>query len=98
MLAKHGMVLVDSAHRVADSAGHSDPGPLRRRCGSAIATAQADRLRQLANEEVALGVGLRSPLDVSECTRLVDVIVDLREAPTVRTLGPCIEDLTRISE
>ena len=64
------MVFADPDHRVAHRAGHADSGTLGRRRGSSIATAQADSARQLSNEEVALGVGLRLPLGISEGARL----------------------------
>ena len=58
MLAELGMVLTDPGYRVADRAGHSDSSTLGRGCGSSIATTQANRARELSNEEVAFGVDL----------------------------------------
>ena len=98
MLAEQGVVLADPGHRVADCAGHADSGTLGRRCGSSIATAQADSARQLSNEEVAFGVGLRLPLGISEGAGLPDVVFDLGEASAVRILGACVEHLAGIAE
>ena len=92
------MVLADSGHRVADRPGHatrarSDADAARRSRPPRPIARDSSRTRN-----VAFGVRLRSPLGVSQRTRLVDVIVDLGEAPTVRLLRPCVEDLARISE
>jgi hypothetical protein len=63
MLPELGMVLGDPGYRLADCASHTDSSPLGRGCGSSIATTQAHRARELSTEEVAFGVGLRSPLE-----------------------------------
>ncbi|MGH8986233.1 MAG: hypothetical protein ACRDY6_20505, partial [Acidimicrobiia bacterium] len=73
MIAELGMVLTDPGYRLADRAGHGDAGTLGRGCGSSIATTQANRARQLSNEEVAFGVCLRGPFGVPEGARLFDV-------------------------
>jgi murein DD-endopeptidase MepM/ murein hydrolase activator NlpD len=64
MLAELGMVLGDPGHRLADRAGHGGSGALGCGRGRSIATAQAERTRELPNEEVALGVGLRGNLTI----------------------------------
>jgi hypothetical protein len=98
MLAELGMVLTDPGYRVADRAGHSDSSTLGRGCGSSIATTQANRARELSNEEVAFGIGLRRPFSVPEGARFLYVVFDLGEAPAVGVLGSRVEDLPGIAE
>ena len=98
MLAELGMVLTDPGYRVADRAGHSDSSTLGRRCGSSITTTQANRSRELSNEEVALGIALRGPFSVPDGARLLDVVFDLGEASAVGVLGSRVEDLARVAE
>ena len=97
MLAELGMVLTDPCYPLAHRAGDSDSSTLGRGCGSSIATTQAYRARQLSNEEVAFGLGLRLPLGVSEGARLLDVVFDLGKAAAVGGLGPFVEDLARVA-
>ncbi|HZI92344.1 MAG TPA: hypothetical protein VFD31_12075 [Thermoleophilaceae bacterium] len=89
--------MLDPGHRLADRAGHTGSGALGRGCSPSIATAQADRARELSNEEVTFGVGLRSTLGVSDGARLLDVVVDLGEASAVGVLGRRVEDLARVA-
>jgi hypothetical protein len=98
VLAELGMVLTDPGHRLADCPGHSGSSALGCGRGSSIATTQAKRVRELANEEVAFGVGLRGPLGVADGMRLVDVVVDLGEASAVGVLGSRVEDLAGVAE
>jgi len=98
MLAELGMVLTDPGYRLADRAGHTGSSALGRGCGSSIATTQANCARELSNEEVAFGVGLRGPLSVPDGARLLDVVVDLGEASAVGALCSCVEDLARVAE
>src|SRR3954468_23636175 len=98
MRAELGMVLTDPGHRLADRAGDADPSSFGCGCGSSATTTEAERARQLSNEEVAFGVGLRRPLGVAGGTRLLDVVVDLGEAPAVGLLGSRIEDLARVAD
>ena len=98
VLAELGMVLTDPGDRLADGAGHTGSSALGRGRGSSIATTEADRAGELANEEVAFGVGLRGPLGVPGGARLLDVVVDLGEAPAVGVLGSRVEDLARVAE
>lgn len=98
MLAEFGVVLGDPGDRLADRAGHTGSSTLGRGCGSSIATTQANRARQLPDEEVALGVRLCGPLRVPDGVRLLDVVFDLGEAPAVRVLGSRVEDLAGIAE
>jgi hypothetical protein len=93
MLVDRGMVLTDPGYRLADNAGHTGSSTLGRGCGSSIATTQANRARELSNEEVAFSVGLRGPLSVPDGARLLDVVVDLGEASAVRVLGARVEHL-----
>ena len=92
------MVLTDPGDRVADCAGDTGPSALGRRRGSSLATTQAKRARQLPNEELTLGVGLRSPLGVPDGACLLDVVLDLGEASAVGVLGSRIEHLPRVAE
>ena len=91
MLAEAGVVFTGLGDRLADRAGHTGAGAFGRRSGSTIATTQANRTRELSNEEVALGVGLRLPLAVSDGARLLDVVVDLGETSTVGVLRSPVE-------
>ena len=92
------MVLADPGDRLADGAGHAGASALGRGRGSSIATTQADRARELADEEVAFGVGLRGPLGVAAGVRLLDVVVDLGEASAVGLLGSRVEHLAGVAE
>ena len=98
MLAELGMVLTDPGHRLADRAGHTGSGTFGGGGGSSTTTTQAERARELSNEEVAFGVGLRGPLGVADGARLLDVVVDLGEASAVGVLGSRVEDLARVAE
>jgi hypothetical protein len=97
MLAELGMVLTNPDYRLADGAGHADSGPLGGRRGPSVAAMEADRARELSNEEVAFGVCLHLSLGVLERARLLDVVLDLGEAPAVRVLGSCVEHLAGIA-
>ena len=94
------MMLTDSGHGLAHSARHTGASALGRRRSSSITTTQAERRRVggLSNEEVPFDVSLCSPLGVPEGVRLLDVLVDLGEAPAVRLLGERVEDLSRVAE
>jgi hypothetical protein len=98
MLAELGMVLSYSGHRVADRAGHSDSSTLGRGRGSSIATTQANRARELSNEEIAFGLGLGGPFSVLDSARLVDVVIDLDETTVVGIFGFRVQDLARVAE
>src|SRR4051794_20800547 len=97
MLAELGMVLTKPRHPLADRAGDADSSTLGRRGGPSVAAMEADRARELSNEEVALRVCLRLSLGVLESARLLDVILDLGEAPPVRVLRSCVEHLAGIA-
>src|SRR5438128_1825716 len=84
VLAELGMVLSNPDYRLADRAGHADSSPLGRWRGASVAPTEADRARELSNEEVAFRVCLRLTLGVPEGARLFDVVLDLGEAPAVR--------------
>src|SRR5215218_4981297 len=71
VLAELGMVLGDPGHRLADRAGHAGSSALGGGRGSSFTTTQPKRARELSNEEVALGIGLRGPLGVSDGARLL---------------------------
>ena len=98
VLAELGVVLADPRYRLADSARHTGSRALGGRRGPPIATAEPDRARQLAHQEVALGLGLRLPQVVLEGARLLDVVFDLCEAAAVGRLGPLVEQLARVPE
>jgi hypothetical protein len=98
MLAELGMVFTDPGYRLADRTGHTGPGPLGRRRGSPLTATQAKRVRELPDEEVALGVGLRGPLGVPDGASLLDVVVDLGEASAVGVLGSRVDHLARVAE
>ena len=98
VLAELGMVLADSRYPLADRAGHTGSSALGGGCGSPVATTQADRARELSDQEVALGVGLRLPRRVPEGARLLDVIFNLGEKAAVGGFGPLVEDLSRVAE
>ena len=93
-----GVVFTDPGYPLVDRAGDADTGALGRGCGSSIAATEANRARQLSDEEVAFGVGLRGALGVPEGARLLDVILDLIEAAAVRRLGFVVEDLAGVAE
>jgi hypothetical protein len=97
MLAELGMVLTDPTYRLADRAGHTDSSTFG--CGrrSSIATTQANRARELSNEEVPLGVRLRGTLGVPEGARLLEVVFDLGQASTVRILCSRVEHLACVT-
>ena len=92
------MVFADPRYPLADRASHTGSSALGGGCGPPIATTQADRARELSDQEVALGVGLRLPLGVLEGARLLDVVFDLGEAAAVGGLGPLVEHLARVAE
>ena len=98
VLAELGMVFADPRYPLADRAGHTGSSALGGGCGSPIATTQADRARELSDQEVALGVGLLLPPGVVEGARLLDVVFDLGEAAAVGGLGPLVEHLARVPE
>ena len=98
MLAEPGMVLGHPGDRLADRAGHTDASTLGRGRGSSIPASQADCARELSNEEVSFGVGLRGPLGVPDGARLLDVVFDLGEASAVRVFRLRVEQLARIAE
>jgi hypothetical protein len=81
---------------MADGAGDTGSGALGRAHGSSFTTTQAERARELANEEVAFDVGLRCSIGVPDSAGLLDVVVDLGDASAVGVLGPRIEDPTRV--
>ena len=83
---------------MADGASHAGSSALRGRRGPPIATAQPDCARELSDQEVTLGVGLRLPHGVLERARLLDVVVDLGEAAAVGGLGALVEHRTRVPE
>src|SRR5688500_6255876 len=97
MLAELGMVLGDPGHRLADRAGHSGSSAFGRGRGSSIATTQTKRVRELLDQEVALGVGLRGPLGVADGAGLLEVVSDLGETSAVGVLGLGVEALARVA-
>ena len=56
------MLFADPRYRLADGAGYTGSGALGGGRSPSIATAQADRACELADEEVTLGIGLRLAL------------------------------------
>jgi hypothetical protein len=87
VLAELGILFADSRYPLADRAGHTGSSALGGGCGPPIATTEADRARELSDQEVALGVGLRFPHGVLDGARLVDVVFDLGEAAAVGVLA-----------
>src|SRR5688572_27087046 len=79
MLPELGMVFTEAGYRVTDRAGHGDSSAFGRGGGSSTASTQAERVRELPNEEAAFGVGLRGPLGVPDGVCLFDVVVDFGE-------------------
>ena len=94
MRAKLRVMFTDPGHRLAERTSHPGPGAFGRGSGSTTPTAQADRAGQFSNQEVAFGGGLRRTFDIAGYLRLLEVLVDLDEPPTVRVLGSRVEDLT----
>lgn len=92
------MVLVDAGDRLADRAGDTDSSTFGCGGGSSATTTEAERARQLSNEEVAFGVGLRGSFGVAGGARLLDVVVDLGETSAVGLLGSRMEDLARVAD
>src|ERR671910_1788125 len=97
VLAQRGMMVGDPCDGVAHGAGHTGSSALGRGRRSSIATAQPDGARELSEQEVAFGIGLGGPFAVPGGPRLVDVLVDLGETPTVRLLGPGVEHRTGVA-
>src|SRR5918994_6295911 len=97
MLAELEVVLTNPDYRLADRAGHADSSPLGGRRGPSVAAMEADGARELANEEVAFGVCLQLSLGVLERARLLDVVVDLGEAPAVGVFGSWVEHFAGIA-
>ena len=98
MLLERGIVLTDPRDGLTNRAGHGGSSAFGRGCCPSIATTQADCARELSNEEVAFDLSLGSSLRVPDGKRLVDVVVDLGEASTVRVLGSRIEHLPCVAE
>ena len=92
------MVLSNPEDCLANGPGHTGASALGGRSDPSIATAKADRARQLASEEVALGVRLGSTRGVAPGLRLLDVVFDLREAPAIGILGSLVEDRSGVTE
>lgn len=97
MLAELRMVLTNPDYRLADRTRHADSCPLGRRRGPSVAAMEADRARELSNEEVAFGVCLHLSLGLRESARLLDVVLDLGEAPAVGVFGSPVEHLAGIA-
>lgn len=90
------VVLANAGQCLPHRARDARPGPLRRRAGAAIAATEANRARQLANQELAFGSGLRDPPEVCHGSGFVDVLVDLDEPPPVGFFGAGVEERSRI--
>jgi hypothetical protein len=91
VLPELGIVLADPGYSLADRAGHTGSGTLGDGRGPPIATTQTDPARELSDQEVALGVGLRLAPVVPEGARLLDVGFDLGETAAVGGPGPFVE-------
>jgi len=98
VLAELGVVFADPRYRLAHRAGHTGSSAFGGGCGPPLATTQADRARELSDEEVTLGVGLRLPHVMLDGARLLDVTFDLDETAAIGVLGPLIEHLARVAE
>ena len=98
VLAELGMVFAYPRDPLANRAGHTGASALRGGRGSSVAPAQADRARELSDQEVTLGVGLGLPLGILERARLGDVVFDLGEPAAVGVLGSCVEQLAGVAE
>ena len=77
VLTEAGVVLADARHRLPHGARHPGPGALGRRRGTSVAATQADRARQLPQQEVALDGRLRRPRGGPLGVSFVEVLVDL---------------------
>src|SRR5215210_2319300 len=97
MLSELGMVLPNPGHPLADRASDADSSPLGRGSDPPVSAVKADGARELSNEKVAFRVCLRLSLGVLEGARLLDVVLDLGEAPTVGVFGPRVEHLAGIA-
>ena len=91
------MMQANPGHGLADGAGHAGSGAFGGAAGSACDTTQPECARELADEEVAFGVGLRGPLCVPRGAGLVEVVVDLCQASAVGGLGCGVEELTGVT-
>jgi hypothetical protein len=85
------MVLPDARHCLADCPGNAGSSPLGGGSTSSIATTEAERAGQLADDELTLGFGLRSARAVTQGTRFLDICLDLGKTPAVRFLGSLIQ-------
>lgn len=92
------MVFTDLGHRLADRTGYGGSSAFGRGRSSSVATSETERGCELSNEEVAFGLCLGESLGVADGARLLDVVVDLRDAPAVGVPGSGVEDLARITE
>src|SRR5688572_7499782 len=75
MSSELGVQLLDARHRVAHGLRHARPRALRWGTRAPVTTAEADRARELANEEVPFGTRARNPAEVPERARFGDVLV-----------------------
>src|SRR6185503_7604725 len=67
------------------------PCPFRVRAGAAVAAAEADGATELAGQEITFDLGLCHALGIAVAPRLLDVLVDLAEPPSVRVFGVGVE-------
>src|SRR5215213_3117515 len=91
-------MLTDPGDRVSNGARDTCSGTFRRGGGPPFTTTEAECSRELCNQEFAFGLRLGSPLVVPSGAGLLDVVVDLDEAPAVGLLGLRVDDLARVAE
>jgi hypothetical protein len=98
MVTEPGIVGTDPGYGVPNGACDPRSSALRRGRGSPFTTTEAECARQFSNQEVAFGLGLGGPLVVPARVRLIEVVVNLGEAPAVGLLGLRVDDLARVAE
>ena len=92
MLTQLGVVLANTDHGLSHGSRHAGSRAFRRGVSGAIATTESNRTRKFTDEEVAFRFGLSSLFIIADCLRLLDVLRDLGETPSVRLPGLSIEE------
>ena len=91
------MLGTDTPHGLSDRACHTGSGAFSGGTGASTASAEPNRARQLAREEVAFGLCLRHPRCISQGSRLLQIVLNLGEPPAVRLLRARIEHFAGIA-